>query len=388
MRSTVALVKCDDYDQAKVDASIKKALTLLGGLAQFVKPGQRVLIKPNLLMKSRPERAITTHPSIVSAVVREVAALGAAALVGDSPGNVNANIRQVWDETGIKNAVEQAGGKMVTFQQDGIKETKSPSPSASMPILNLSRLVLEADVIINLPKLKTHNLTAFTGAIKNMFGAIPGFYKTKFHQKAPNPKIFAGLIVDVYQAAQPALNIFDAVVGMEGPGPANGNPRKLGAIIASADGVAADAAASYLIGFDPLKVDIIRIAYQRKLGEADLKSIQILGAEIGRLRQKEWKHPSGLSNLYRFLPGFLFDLLHPLLNTINVDPQVNPGKCTKCLVCVKNCPANTINYCPDTKVVAIDLKNCIHCLCCHELCEYDAIKLKSSWLARRLGVGQ
>jgi uncharacterized protein (DUF362 family)/ferredoxin len=384
--SSVSIIKCDSYHQAEVEAAVHQSLELLGGIARFVKPGQRVLIKPNILQAASPEAHITTHPAVVSAVVKEVLKAGGRALVGDSPSNAHAFVPQTYERTGIKKATEEAGGEMVYFQQEGVAEVKSPSNSQRIKMHWIAKVVLEVDVIINLPKIKTHNLTLFTGAIKNMFGVVPGFYKSQFHINALRPRDLAELLVDVIQIARPKLNIFDAVLGMEGNGPAGGEPRKLGAIIASADYVAADAVGSCLIGFKPLAIDTTAAAFRRKLGEARLERIQVLGERIEDMRQKDWKHSINKMILSNLVPEPLFNFIKPLANQLRINPEINQEKCTQCLVCVKNCPAKTIAYLPNLKIVKIDLKNCINCFCCHEMCEYQAVELKPSWLTRLLRI--
>lgn len=406
-KSLVSIVECDSYDQSLVETSLEQTLDLIGGLSQFIKPGQKVLIKPNLLASVPPEAAITTHPSIIHAVVKEVVKAGGIALVGDAPGNALSNVPSMLEETGIKRATEEAGGKVVYFQQEGVVDVPNPSGNKRMPSFKVSRLVLEADVIINLPKLKTHNLILFTGAIKNMFGAIPGFQKAQFHAKAPRPHELASLLVDVFQTVKPTLNIMDAVIGIEGKGPGTGGEtRKLGAILASTDAVALDAVSSCLIGFDPLEIDTTAIAYGRGLGEAELKKIEIIGEKLENLRKPNWKHPFNLSKYTKYLPEFVSDLLTPIISQAKINPEIDQEKCTKCLVCVKNCPVKTIKTHPPIHdkadpppslikrggkeggefIVTIDLKNCINCFCCHELCEYKAVKLKPSWLTRLLGI--
>ena len=286
--SQVSVVKCNSYDPTQVDEAIHQSLENLGGIAQFVKPGQTILIKPNALLGASPDHAVTTHPSVIAAVVREVLKAGGRAIVGDSPGNAYANVEKCLIDTGIKPAVEAAGGEMVYFQTEGVVQLKSPSHNTKRPSMPIAKAVLEADAVINIAKLKTHGLTLYTGAIKNMFGAVPGFNKTMFHANCQNPKDFAAAIVDVFELTKPELNIIDAVVGMEGRGPSEGKPRQLGVLIASTDAVAADTVGSYLMGYEPLEINTTAIAYARGLGEARLDRIEIVGGELEPHRQKDW----------------------------------------------------------------------------------------------------
>jgi uncharacterized protein (DUF362 family)/Pyruvate/2-oxoacid:ferredoxin oxidoreductase delta subunit len=353
----------------------------------FVKPGQKVLIKPNALLGKTPDHAVTTHPALIAAVIREVKKAGGIALVGDSPGNISNNVPLTMEQTGIKQAVKEAGGILIYFQQEGVVGVPSPSGNKRLSTLMIAKPALEADVIINLPKLKTHNLTLYTGAIKNMFGVVPGFNKTSFHAINPRPRDFAESIVDVFQAVKPALNIMDAVIGMEGPGPANGSPRKFGALLASTDAVALDAVCSDLIGHKPEEIFTTVVAAQRKLGEIELAKIEVLGPRLAELRQANWKKSFNVQGFMNGLPDLVFKLAAPLVKQLAIYPSIDQAKCTQCLVCFRNCPAKTIIHDQKAKVVWIDKKNCISCFCCHELCEYGAVKLDRSWLVRLLNLG-
>jgi uncharacterized protein (DUF362 family)/Pyruvate/2-oxoacid:ferredoxin oxidoreductase delta subunit len=388
MNSKVSLARCESYQPAEVEAAVRKSLEPLGGITRFVKPGQKVLIKPNALLARPPESAVTTHPAVISAVIKGVIKAGGTALVGDSPGNAYIEPEHIMEISGIRKAVEDAGGRMAYFQQAGAIEVKNPRAGSRMPLLYIARPVLEADVIINLPKLKTHQLTSFTGAIKNMFGIVPGFNKTRFHAAAPHPRDLAELLVDVYESARPQLTIMDGVTGMEGNGPSNGRPRQLGLIIVSEDGVALDAVSSYLIGFRPAEIDTTVAAFRRKLGEMDLGKIEILGPSLKSLRQADWAHPfNAYSLVKKFIPRALFNLATPFINLFKVRPVIDQAKCTQCLVCVKNCPTHTINHDPQNNRVEIDPQGCISCFCCHELCEYGAVRVERSLPVKLLKIG-
>lgn len=387
MATKVSLVPCPDYDQARIETAVKQCLNNLGGISHFVKPGQTVLIKPNALMSASPGQAVTTHPALIAAVVKEVVRAGGKALVGDSPGNAYSNVPLTMEKTGIKAAAEQNGGKIVFFQQDGTARVASPSGNARMPQITLARIVREADVIINLPKLKTHGLTLYTGAVKNMFGAVPGFYKASYHSLFPKAADFAAAIVDIYETAKPALNIMDAVVGMEGHGPNSGDPRRMGLLIASADGVALDAVGAWLIGYSPERILTTRIAAARGLGEMAIEKLELSGPPPEKLRQPDWKKSFSSLGLIGELPDWALTLLSPLLQQVRIYPRIDQSKCTQCLVCFNNCPAKTIEYDKRTKRVTVNRRNCINCFCCHELCQYKAIRLERSWLVKLLGLG-
>ena len=385
MKSKVSIVECPNYDPGVIDEALEQSLNLIGGLASIVKPNHKVLIKVNALNSSPPEVAANTHPSIVGAVVKAVKKLGAQALVGDCPGDPNALIEDTLGNNGIKQATQDAGGKIIDLYQSGISEVASPSYNKVIKSHKIAKGILDADVIINLPKLKTHNLTLFTGAIKNLFGCVPGFSKAKYHALAPHPTEFSKSLVDIFEIVKPKLHIMDAVFGMEGKGPSYGDKRFMGAIMASVDGVALDAVASAAIGFKPFEIETTRIAHERRLGQGNLEQIETKGTSLNDIKQ-EWKHPIDIHRLSRYVPKFILKLTRPFAKYLRIDPVIIQESCTQCLVCVKGCPAHTIHQ-KNGKIV-IDRSNCIMCFCCYELCPYKAIKLKKSWLVRLLGIGR
>ncbi|OGC21979.1 hypothetical protein A2291_07370 [candidate division WOR-1 bacterium RIFOXYB2_FULL_42_35] len=386
MKPKVAIVKCKSYRQAQVDAAVRQSLELISGLDKTIKPGNRVLIKVNALMGKDPELGITTHPALVTAIVKLVKALGAIPLVGDSPGDGSANVHKVMSKCGFTKATEEAGGELISFEKAGTKDIPSPSQHKKIKTLKISKAVLKADVIINLPKLKTHGWTLYTGAIKNLFGCITGFNKASFHFAAPKCKDFSIALVDILEIVKPTINIMDAVMGMEGQGPTEGKPRLMGAILASFDAVALDAVAATAINYQPLEIDMIRIADNRQLGTGKLANIDVVGTPLKEIIKKDWEHCANTYAITNRIPSFLEPILNPIMQKIlRIDPEIIQDKCKKCLVCVNNCPAKTIYFKDNT--VKIDLSKCIMCYCCHELCPYKSIRLKQSWLAKVMGLG-
>jgi len=384
MKSQVAIIECPNYDQPSVDDAVQKGLDLLGGLKSIIKPGDKVLLKVNALLDAEPDVAATTHPAVVAAVAKEVKKLGAIALVGDSPGNVSANIDQTMEKTGFAQAAKDAGTEILNFHKSKITDFASPSNNKLIKDLKIAQAVLDCDVIINLPKLKTHGWTLYTGAIKNMFGAVPGFHKSRYHSLAPQPYEFSKMLVDILEITKPKLNITDAVYGMEGEGPSAGHKRFMGALFFSYDAVAMDAVCAKAIGYQPFDIDTTKIAHQRGLGNGNLEQIEIIGTPLSKVTHHDWQHSSNVYSLTKRIPSWLNWMFRPVTKYLRVDPVINQEKCTKCLICVKSCPVKTIHY--KNKVVKIDLSKCIMCYCCHELCPYKAIKLKRSWLAKRIGI--
>lgn len=375
--SQVSILPCKTYDQPEVDKTIQS----LGLIDKVVKPGQRVLLKVNLLIGASPDQAITTHPAIVAAVIKEVKKAGGIPLVGDSSGNPLSDYLQTMAQCGFVQVCQKYGAEVISFQSDGIVDIPSPSNNKRIPIIKIAKAVLDVDVIINLPKLKTHGWTLYTGAIKNLFGCVPGFYKSRYHLYAPRPLEFAQTLVDILEITKPQLHIMDAVYGMEGSGPSAGKPRLMGAIIASTDPVALDAVGAILISYQPMDIDTTKIAHDRNLGVGMLEKLEIVGEQLETFVIKDWQHSASTYNLTKSIPHWLHLILQPLLaKMLRVDPVINQSKCAKCLVCVKGCPTKAISILGNQ--VRIDPGKCIMCYCCHELCKYEAIDLKRSWLAK------
>ncbi len=266
----VSLRKVADYDPDRVLAAMRSGLEPLGGMKRFVQPGQRVLLKPNLLGGFAPERAVTTHPSIVRAAIQLVQEAGGQAWVGDSP--AMASLPQAIRGSGLAPVMEATGAQLLDFSEP--HEFEAPD-SVLARRLTLAKALLAVDVFITLPKLKTHAQMTLTGALKNQYGCIPGALKSQWHFRLQQPEWLASLILDVNRVARPALVIMDAITAMEGLGPTSGRPRFLGALIASCDLAAADTLACHLIGLNPLRVPLLVAAREQQFGQTELEQIQV-----------------------------------------------------------------------------------------------------------------
>jgi len=369
--SLVTITKCPGYGENAVYESVLRGIELMGGIDSIVKPGQKVLLKPNMLSAKNPERAITTHPSVVEAVAKIVTDCGAIPVIGDSPGGVLRGVKRVWENTGIEAMADRIGVDLINFEASGSLEIKSGDY-----IFHIAKPVFEADLIINIAKLKTHTLTLLTCALKNMFGAIPGFRKAELHKEFPKPREFAGMLVELYSNIKPALNIVDAVVAMEGDGPSSGKPKKLGLIMVGEDAVAVDAAAAQIVGFVPGSIDTTRIADELGVGVGKLERIHLSGDGCG-VRPDSFDLPS--NRKLRMIPRPLARMISPFVwLKLIIDSSI----CTGCGLCERSCPVKAISY--DDGVCLIDNTECITCMCCHELCPEDAIEIKMSRLARMI----
>jgi len=336
----VSIVKCNDY--SKVKNSIKQSLDLIGGLEKIIKPDDMVLLKVNLLMAKKPEQAVTTHPSVVKAVIQLVKEKGGIPFVGDSAGGAGLTDK-AFEVSGIKKVVEEENVELLNFETTGTYRVKG---------LNIAKPLLDSDVVISLPKLKTHTFTFFTGAVKNFFGGIPGKQKSELHSKHQKLEDFSNMLLDIYSAVKPKLGIMDGVLGMEGDGPSNGEAVKSNIVLSSFDCIALDYVSSALIGYNPMGIATTRLAYKRKLGETE--NIEIAGEKIENVKIDFKKSVSEDAKE-------------------NVVPIVDREKCKKCLTCISICPVNAITIINED--ITFNRMKCIRCYCCSEICPEGAIGL-------------
>jgi uncharacterized protein (DUF362 family)/NAD-dependent dihydropyrimidine dehydrogenase PreA subunit len=360
----VSLVKCPSYERAKVFDSVKRAVDLVGGIKSFVRPGTKVLVKPNLLSARGPEEGVDTHPEVVRAVVQLVKSAGALPLIGDSPGGYGADIDEIFDKSGMRSMAESESVELVKF-----------TSSKFVDGIPFTRYLSECDRVISVPKLKTHCLTVLTAAIKNMYGTVTGLYKVECHSKSPKEEDFAKVIAKVYSIAKPHLTVVDGIEAMEGDGPSGGNLRKMNLLMAGADAVAIDTCAAAIIGLDPLSVLITKEAFTSGLGEADLSKIELTGDSISDFLTTDFKLPQ--TAVLRLIPK---TAVNAVAGLIKFKPYINMNICARCNLCKTTCPAGAIEIGRD--LCRIDYKKCVRCLCCQEVCPYKAISIKRNILAK------
>jgi len=373
MSAKISVVKCDGYDPKITEQAIRKSLELLGGITQFIKPNSSVLVKPNLLMSKPPEAGITTHPEIVRSVIRILKEINCKVIVGDGPsvwGKYIENVQEVYETTGIKKVCREEEVALINFDGRRMRE-KFP----------LTVALDECDYLVNLPKFKTHELTLITGAIKNLFGLVSGTYKTELHKNYFEPEEFAKILVDIYQAAKPALTIIDGVLAMEGDGPATGGSlRNLGLVLAGNDCVALDTVVAKIMGITGQEVLSTKEAALRSLGENRLEEIDIEGEKLENLNIRPFILPV-TSKKIKKLSAPLKKLLKSL---IKYYPYCLNPKCIRCGHCAKVCPKKCITF--KKRGMVVDYKNCIACFCCQESCPAAAIKVKKSLMAKLIGL--
>jgi uncharacterized protein (DUF362 family) len=381
--SKVAIVKCSDYEIERIRHAVGQAVEYLGGMEAFVLPGETVLIKPNLLLRRRPERATTTHPALVQAVAELVIEAGGKPILFDSPGGYTFHTRgmldSLYETCGMKQAAHGCEADLSYDTQ--VQNIPFPNGKTIMNIKTI-RCVAEADKIINLPKLKTHMMMGLSGAVKNLFGIVPGSFKTEYHFRFEDEDDFAGAIVDICQFAKPALSILDAVVAMEGDGPTNGIPRKLGLILASADPYGLDVSAAAVLGLEPRDIPTIRESVRRGLTSGKANDIDILGERLRDVSARDFKKPANhvAFNIYNWLlPRSLAKRMN---KSWKFKPVFKSAGCHGCGVCEKSCPAKAIQMID--KRPQVDLGKCISCFCCHELCNFSAVDIRKPWLFKML----
>ena len=371
--STVSLVRCETYGTQVVEAAVRRAIDLLGGISHFVKPGEHVLLKPNVLSAHPPEKRITTDPEIVRAVARLVLEAGGKPFIGDSP--ALGSFRKAATKTGMADIAHQLGIELVELSQP---ISVSPPEGSVFKKLEIAHQALDADVVINLPKLKTHSQMLLTLGVKNLFGTIVSQRKAEWHYMAGVSRdTFASLLLDIYLTVGPALTIMDGVWGMEGNGPANGSPRHLKLIAAAADAVALDVGICHLFGVPPRSFPLYRSALERKIGETDVSKIIFKGQSPQAFAISDFQVPA-LDSL-----GVLPDIFEGFAKRFLVSKPIHKGRsCTGCGQCAQLCPAEAIQT--EDKKISFDYERCIRCYCCQEICPQDAIHFRKGLLVRIL----
>ena len=356
---TVQIVRCADYANALAPA-FRRLLAESSLLDPQAMAGRRVLVKPNLLTDRTPDQAVTTHPAFLRLVIRHLKSAGANVAVGDSPASA-ANIRAVLERTGVGAVCEEEDVPFVSFEQEGVRAC-----SVGGFDFAIARPVAEADMIVSLPKVKSHSLTKLTAAVKNLYGAVPGYDKTTLHRLHPRPNDFGRLVQAIWRVLPPTVSLADAVVGMEGQGPANGRPVHLGFLAASADPFALDIALCDMLHIKPTSVPYL-------MGMVDLHAPELAGDPVD---VASFEVPVG-SHLLSLVPKGLMRLAARVLW---VRPKIDAGRCVNCGRCLKACPVNALAR-PDARGLGTPVlkrQSCIGCACCHEVCPQGAIRMTQS----------
>ncbi|MEI6277163.1 MAG: DUF362 domain-containing protein [Prolixibacteraceae bacterium] len=377
--SKVALVRCEDYDFQKVRDAVKRGIDLLGGAEKFVKPGEKILFKPNWLVADPPEKLTTTHPTVFRAMLEVFATTGAVFSYGDSPAIQSPELAA--RKTGFLEVAVAHGIALADFKNGREIHHERGVQNKKFVVANGA---LDCDGIISLPKLKTHGLERLTGCIKNQFGCVPGALKGEFHVKLSSAIDFARMLVDLNSFLHPRLYVMDGIIAMEGNGPRGGRGRPMKVLLFSADPVALDATVCRMIDINPEFVPTTTLGMDAGMGTWKQDEIELVGDTLESFVDKEFDIQRKPIKPYSRAKGS-----NLLKNALVSKPWIVNEKCTRCGTCVKVCPVTpkAVDWHDGNKKVppSFQYDNCIRCYCCQELCPEGAVELKVPFLRRLFG---
>ena len=378
MTSKVALVRCNLYEEQSVREAVARGMGLLGGMQAFIRPGEKIVLKPNVLVGDAPEKLIGPHPLVFKAVAGLAQAVTPNLSYGDSSavGKPLGNLRRAGfaEIAGAMNipVADFENGREVSFKD-----------SPFLKRLTLANGVLDADGLISISKLKTHGLTRITGAIKNQFGCVPGMLKAEHHLGQPSVLDFARMLVCLNLYIRPRLYIMDGITAMQGNGPRGGTAKQMNVLLFSADPVALDATVCRMIDLDPVFVPTMEPAENWGLGTYRAEEIEIVGDALDSFFQKDFDvvrspvRPVTSSATV----GFARNLISPR-------PVIDEAICKNCGTCVQHCPASpkAVDWHDGdkSKPPTYKYERCIRCFCCQELCPEAAVTVSTPLVGRLL----
>jgi uncharacterized protein (DUF362 family)/NAD-dependent dihydropyrimidine dehydrogenase PreA subunit len=369
--SKVALVRCESYDRQAVEAAVQRGLNLLGGPSAFVKPGERVLLKPNWIVAASPEKCATTHPAVFRAVCEAFSKTGAQLCYGDSPGHNTPE--EAAKSTGCYEIGLEYGLDLADFESGKEITVKTGSVQREFLIANG---VLGCDALISLSKLKTHAFLKLTGAVKNQLGCVPGKRKGAYHAQLVKPVDFARMLIDLNLYLKPRLYIMDGIIAMDGNGPMNGDPIKMNVLLFSNDPIALDATVCRIVDVNPEFSYTVTLGMKAGLGTFLENEIELVGDPLGSFVNKDFNlSRDPISNIQIGKGRFSF------ADAANVpSPYIVEERCKKCGVCVEMCPLvpKVVDWHDGDKSHAPTYRydRCIRCFCCQEVCPEGAILVK------------
>ena len=357
----IGIYKCEKYDENKLDEVINK-LFIEHEFDKMISNGTKVALKPNLLTKKKPNEAVTTHPLFIKAVAKKVISLGGSCILCDSPGGAyTKNVLQNLYTYNELKQLEEIGVELnydISFEYVSINGKVLLGCDVIAPIIN-------ADLVINLAKIKTHSFMNLTCAVKNMFGILPGIRKTEIHSRFASYSDFANAMIDISLATKNQITIIDGVMALEGNGPAAGNPRNIGLILAGKNQFELDYIVTKIIGMDIKDAYIVDESIKRNL--VDLSNIKVIGESIEDVKVTDFKFPDTIAKkVVKVAFGFT--------KYIKPYPVFNQNKCKLCNICADRCPEKALGI--KNERMRLNKKKCIRCFCCHEHCPYKAIDIK------------
>lgn len=374
----VSLVACGSYGRESVDTAVAEALALLGGVERIARPGRPVFIKSNAVFAAAPDSGIVTNPEVVRAVIGEFRKVTDDVTIGDSPGGPfnQPLLKRVYEKTGLADAARETGAKLcfdtravdISFPQGKVIKR-----------LSLCRSMVEAECLVSVSKFKSHRFMNVTGPIKNLYGAVPGTTKLAYHSRFDGELGFADLVVDVHLAAAADFHLLDAIDVIDGDGSRKGTLRKMGVVAAGENAFALESLILEVAGLEPTDSKPLHAAIQRGVCPPGSGWYEVLGDGIEQCYGGDFRLPS--ENL--FSERTLALLSGRLSRLFAVTPRPLPGACTLCGKCAEVCPRGAITM--GRRAAEVDLRRCIRCFCCDELCEFKAIGMRRPLLGRLFG---
>lgn len=388
-KSKVAIMRCENYEPENVGKALRMGMELIGGVEKFFNRQEQILLKPNLLVKASPEKCVTTHPAVFGGVIQLLQEQNFMNVCyGDSPGNPIGGVEKTAEGSGLKQEAEKYGIPLENFSE-GVS-VDFPEGCACQNF-TICKGVLDVDGIINLCKMKTHQLERITGAVKNTFGCVYGINKMAFHAKYPDAASFGKMLIDLNKLVKPRLHIMDGIMAMEGNGPQSGTPVAMKVLLISEDPVAIDVLFSRLVHLDPLLVPTNLYGEEYGLGNGSFDKIELL-TEQGTITLDqaiaEFGNPE--FDVYRGKESDTqLNMLKPFVGLFQKRPYIIKDKCISCGICVDSCPIgkSALKFPKDRSgkgVPKYDYSNCIRCYCCQELCPQKAIEVKMPFMTKML----
>jgi len=383
----VVLLRCDKYEVDVIEKKLREGFDLLGGddfLKRLIPPSSKVLLKPNLLSVEEAESAVVTNYKLFEAVIRIIKDYSNNITFGDSPGFGDS--RKAAEKSGLMEVADRYGVKFDDFRDAVHIKLDNSILCKSWTV---ARAPYEADVLITLPKLKTHAMAYFTGAIKNQFGCVPGSMKASWHTRMPEANNFCKMLLDLNTVVDTKFAILDGIIAMEGNGPKSGKPKKMDTIIMGESLSAVDSTAVRLIGYEnPLDIPALKEAQDYKWGSVLPEDYKILGENIEEMKCRDFELCRKGGNFYWINP----QVTNFLRNMIAPNPSLIKEKCIGCGRCYEVCPEKPrvikMVQGKGKKIPVWDMSECIRCFCCQELCPCGAIETKYTRLSKLIGMNK